>query len=133
MMFSAISGGMSGLLTDSCYYACALANPNNLQACANNCCAANPDPSDSLCSAQGNAAAANLSESPAEMSAGVVSDLVDAYTGNYAGGSNAAAAVSCANNPTFACWWQQNGTTMLIGVGALVGVFAIAELLKAAK
>lgn len=126
MMFQALSG-LNGVLTDTCYYSCAVVNPNSLPACAVQCCSQFPDSSDALCSG------ANLPQSPAETSAGVVADVVDAATGSFPGGSNAAAAATCATNPTFTCWWQQNGTTAIMAVGGIVAIFAVAELLKAAK
>lgn len=111
--------GMGGVLTDTCYYACALVNPNSLPACAVQCCHDNPDPSDALCQTT------VLPQSPAEMSGGFLSDITDTLTGSYPGGSNAAAAALCANNPTFACWLQQNGSLILIGGGIFLALMAL--------
>ena len=134
MMFHALNRGVGGLLTDSCYYACSLTNPNNLAMCAQGCCAENPDASDALCTVNPTTGAPiRLPQSPAEQSTGIGTDILDTITGSYPGGSNAAAAATCANNPTFSCWLQQNGTVLLYAAVGIVGVFAVAELAKAAK
>ena len=114
--------GMGGVLTDACYYACSVVNPNSLAACAVQCCADNPDPSDALCQTT------VLPQSPAEMSGGILSDIADTLTGSYPGGSNAAAAADCAINPTFACWWQQNSSIAIVGVVAVAVLFAFSAV-----
>jgi hypothetical protein len=119
MMFHALSG-LNGFEADTCYYECALLNINSLPNCAQNCCAAYPDDTDSLCQFGPTTPA-----TPAETDKGVIADVVDTVTGNYPGGSNAAAAATCANNPTFACWWQQYGTTALLVVGGLAVVLML--------
>ena len=118
--------GMAGVLTDTCYYSCAVASPNSLPMCAQGCCQTYPDSSDSLCAVNpATGAVFNLPESPAETSQGVLSDIADTLTGSYPGGSNAAAAALCANNPTFACWLQQNASLILIGGGIFLALMAL--------